>query len=454
MAGLVAAGLLLYGGPGFLPALVMVLAILLVSMGSGLALPGTVAVGAEVEHMRGRWFRLLVVLSAAALFAGSWEVFRGFGAHGATQAVGLALLVALPFHFGGAAFAAMLRLQAREQSPPGEVAAAAMAGGAGGLLLLGFILFPALSPTAILLVALVFVSSGALVHGWALDEMTRADQVSVRVGPAGRIRTERWVRGSPHTVRRALRENGRLRSLVSNDDGSPVLPEERVVTEGFGDWGSPGEPPRRILCIGMGAAVLGRHLQLRDPTAERILLDRDPDATLSLERAVFGDGTPGAPDTTGAPGPPDRRIILDPVTALAGPRPPLPRESADWILVDALALGATPEGVELPTGAFDHLHHILAPGGRVFIFPLGELPGSPTLLETLLDRTRTFPLRALYLGSSDGLPEVPPGRGAPRVPGSGGVRRALMVLGKGAPGDDAAWPERVAGFLRVSGTES
>ncbi|TVP75415.1 MAG: hypothetical protein EA352_08280 [Gemmatimonadales bacterium] len=459
MAGLVAAGLLLYGGPGFLPALVVILAILLVSLGSGLAFPGPLVPGTEVEQMRGRWFRLLVVLAAAALFAGSWEVFRGFGAHGVTQAVGLALLVALPFHFGGSALAAMARVHAGEGAPPSEVAAAALTGSAVGLVLLGYVLFPVLSPTAILLVALVFISSGALVHGWALDEMMRVDQVATRTGPAGRIRTERWVRGTPRTVRRALRENGRLRALVEDADGRPVLPEELAVVEAFSAWDGSPDAPRRILCMGMGAAVLGRYLQSLRPGSSRIVLDRDPEATRLLEEAVFGEGPGPAGDEEGGPDrppTPDRRVALNPVTALAGRIPPLPASSADWILVDALSLGATPEGTELPAGGFEHLRHLLAPGGRICVLPLGELQGSPALLETLLERARIFPLRALYVGgeasSGSGVPlQVPRGRGAPRLPGSGGVRRALLLLGDGPTEGDALWPERAAGFLRVSG---
>ncbi|TVP57398.1 MAG: hypothetical protein EA351_05700 [Gemmatimonadales bacterium] len=475
MLGEVAAGLLLYGGPGFLPALSVILAVLFLSLAVGVMTDDGARGGAAVENARRLWLSLLFSFSLAAVFAIGWEIFRGFGALGLSQGIGLAFLVALPFYFGGRMLGHLTGLPGTRGR--GRVAASALIGAAVGALVVGYLFFPNLSPTAVILLSLVAVSGGALVHGWALDEVFWVDGSERHVGSSGVIEIERWLRGNPRTAHRAVLENSRLRALVDRG-GEPVTAEERAilsfveaVLQPIADSPGPSDPtgasdltgpidsprtspvypevppaPTRILSVGLGAGVLGEAMRRRLGSGTHDVLASDAAGMrLILETLEGGEGEGGSKPL----GPP-RVIHLDPLVFLSQATAPFTSGAADWILVDLLTLPGAPAGASLPPGAFARLRAHLRPGGLLVLFPLIELPGGPDLTTSILGVDGVFRESSLYVGGRGESPtvELPEDRGYPRFPAPSGSRGAFLVAGDG-PGERWHWPESVHGFLRV-----
>lgn len=438
VAGNVAAGLLLYGGPGFLPSLSVVLATLLLALASGL-LAGSPGRGREaIDRMRRRWLFALLAFTCAAGFSAGWESFRGFGASGLTQGLGLAFLAALPLHAAGRVFGALARAPADGSRI--TVGAAALGGAAVGALALGFVLFPTLSPTAMVLLALVGVSGGALVHGWALDELVWVEELDAWDGPEGRTEVERWTRGSPRFVYVAVRENGRLRALW-DERKEAVLPEERAAEAAATAW---GPPPGRILALGIGAAVSGGRLAARFPDARLHVVDPDPER---VKRVLdhLRDGHAGEAESS----------PLQPALLLYGDAGPVAPEPADWLVLDTLSVVPAPPGFRFPPGAPERLRALLRPDGVLLALPLQEGRGDEGLLDRLHQVEPIFPNAALYLGPREGREalDLPPGGGFPRRPLPPGARAAFLVAGAGGR-LAAEWPEAVGGFLRVLGGKS
>ncbi len=454
MLGEVAAGLLLYGGPGFLPALSVILAVLFVSLAVGVMTDDGARGSAAVENARRLWLALLFSFSLAAVFAVGWEIFRGFGALGLSQGIGLAVLVALPFYFGGRMLGHLAGLPGTRGR--GRVAASALLGAAVGALVVGYLFFPNLSPTAVILLSLVAVSGGALVHGWALDEVFWVDRSERHVGRSGIIEVERWLRGNPRTAHRAILENSRLRALVDGR-GEPVTAEERAVLS-FAesvrrpvvdpvDSAAP-VPPEKILSVGLGAGVLGEAMRRRFGTATHDVLAADAAGMrLVLDELEGVEGVEG--EAGSHSNRPAKVIQLDPTVFLHQATSPFGSGPADWILVDLLSLPGAPAGADLPPGAFARLRDHLRPGGLLILFPLLELPGGPDLTTSVLEAGGVFRESSLYVGGREVVPsaDLPRDRGYPRLPAPAGSRGAFLVA-RDRPGDQP-WPESVEGFLRV-----
>jgi len=429
----VAAGLLLYGGPGFIPALAVILAVIFLSLGAGLAAPPPPGTGERmIEEARRRWLIALLSFTMAAAFAAGWEIFRGFGALGITQAVGLAVLAALPAYTGGRTLGMLAHLSGAEGSQ--GPAFPALAGAAAGALVLAYILFPALSPTAVILICLLAVSAGALVHGLALDEGVRVEPLTGWEGGDGRLEVERWIQASSRQIRVAVREDGRLR-VLRGSDGAPVLPEERAVEGDVLRWGA---APERVLALGLAAGVMGGRLAATPGGVELTIVDQAPGRLEQLLRALEW----GEVDSV-------RRLVADPGVFLQRGAGPLAPGGADWIVVDALALGATGASARIPPGGFLRLRELLSPNGTLVVLPLEEGEGAESLMERFHGAGRVFPRAALYLGPRGGeeVAGAPPSGGWPRFPLAPGARRGFLVAGK-SPGID--WPESVEGFLRVT----
>jgi hypothetical protein len=181
----VGAGLLLYGGPGMIPSLSILVATGAGALAVGLypshsaedaqspSAQGRPAESPSLETIRKRWLQLLVALVVAAVYAMAWSLGTGFGARAQSQAVGLAVLVALPALFVGQILQALVRTDgAAGPDAMLQVASSAVLGiGAGGLVL-GQILFRmGVLPATTLLGALVLVSGAALAHGQNLDRL-------------------------------------------------------------------------------------------------------------------------------------------------------------------------------------------------------------------------------------------------------------------------------------------
>jgi hypothetical protein len=239
VVGEVSVGLLLYGGPGFIPALSVILAVLFLALAAGVWSGRRGGEEDRVEEARRRWLMALVAVSVAALFSAGWEVFQGFGATALTQAVGLAVLAALPLYAGGAVLGHLVSAAGPGTSDPAGSASssgpAALAGAGVGVLAAGHLLFPTLSPTAILLLCLMIVSAAALLHGRVLDRGVSITPLGAREEDGRRVTVERWVRGRPPLLRTAILEGDRVRVLVG-EEGRAVYPDESMVEEALPLW--------------------------------------------------------------------------------------------------------------------------------------------------------------------------------------------------------------------------
>lgn len=446
LLGEVAAGLLLYGGPGFLPALSIILATLLAALAAGAV--GS-AGGSEkdgVDQVRQHWVLLLVATTVASGYALAWEAFGGFGAGALGQGLGLAVLAAVPYYLGGRVLAFLAALPGTRTR--GRVAATALGGAATGVLAVGYLLFPIFTPGSATLLALAAVAAGARFHGWALDDVPLLDEVHRHVGAGGVLELETWVHGRRGTVRFAVRENGRLRALLDRE-GVPVPPEDRAARELLLER-LESEPV--IVSVGLGAVLLVESLRSRHPGLVHRAFVREPDTTATLLERVDA--------VTGAAAAPDRSSDLRRIGAL-GPDG-LPESgvtgSADAVVVDSLGSAATPVTAHLQGSRLHALISLARPGGVLLFGPLFELPGGPSLPVRFLTGPGSPSGGMLWIGrrgDPGGDPLLPDGRAFPREPIVHSARRAfLTVPAAGAPDpsegvDGPEWPESVAGFLRV-----
>lgn len=461
VTGEVALGLLLYGGAGFIPALSVIVAVLFASVGLGIrvgagdGLPGGGRSGrgggdpdpeaawppleesaVRVDAVRRRWLFLLVAVSAAAIFAGLWEVFGGFGAGAAAQGAGLALLGALPMYAGGV----VLGVQAGTSGGAlrGGSGPPAFLGAAAGVAVAGHLFFPVLSPTAVLLFCLMSLSAAALVHGRALEREVSVAGVRIRSKGGRRVRVERWVRARPPMVRTALLEGGRIRVLIG-EAGEPVRAVEQVVEAGLTRWSS---GIRRALVLGGGGAGVASRLAARGE-AEVRLVDPDPALLVAIEEDLPLAGG-------------DLRTEVRPVAdLLVGEWAPFPEQPVDLILLewqDRLIGGRLDR---FPPRALERLRLALADDGILVLFPLAFDPerGEDGLLPLGRDVAARFARTSLYVARRSDEDDLPPGfseAGTP-APEERAERVAILVAGTegGAP-----WPERIGEFLKVPVAEA
>jgi len=432
----VAAGLLLYQGPGFLPALSVVLATSAGSLALGLASgAGTLRLRSPVEAVRRAWLLLLLAFTGAAFFSAGWEIFRGFGARSLAQGVGLALMVALPLYLGGRLLTLLdpRHCGTRAPGPP------ALVGAATGFVLLAHLFFPTLSPTAVILLCVVAVSGGALAHGWVLDEITQEDLFRVE-GEDLRVRRSRRVR--PPLDRLTVEAFTRVH-LERRGDGAPLLPVDVALEREL----LPSLlTPERVLALGW--RVIPATL-LAVPTTARILLPHPhPDGVRALLPLLAGPG---------AQVPAHLEVV-----------PPQGLEPADWVLVDAAVLE---DSLDPP---WPRLRRLVRPGGTLVIVGANEGRGGQGLLGPLrtagvhfggaaayigpmtapamMDSAMTDPARTDAAATVGAMPDGAPSGG---VGGGQGLandllrsgRREGMLVFSDLP--RPAWPERLGGLLLV-----
>ncbi len=162
-----AGGLLLYAGPGLLESLSVVLAVQAGSLAAGLLQGGGSDPEALDRSLRGRWHFVLVTLSLAAATAGAWSFLGGLSRVPGGQAVGLALLGAMPLFAGGSVLAGLCHVAAgkgRGAGPAIGCGAAFLLGAAAGFLLYGLLLVSVLRPPVALILCVAVAAAGAMVH--------------------------------------------------------------------------------------------------------------------------------------------------------------------------------------------------------------------------------------------------------------------------------------------------
>lgn len=148
-------GLLLFVSPGLLPALTVILAVVLGSLGLGLA---SRPVGrASRASTRWRWFLAVGSLLVAAVVALGWTFQDGSPEGLVARGLHLAGLVAFPLYALGACLATVVH----PRDGAGSGAAAAL-GGVAGVLAMGVVLVPRFEPVSVYLFCILCLSVAAL----------------------------------------------------------------------------------------------------------------------------------------------------------------------------------------------------------------------------------------------------------------------------------------------------
>jgi len=166
VSGYLAVGMLLFEDDGMFRALTVILAVELgaLALGLGSRIPRKADI---MRSLQLRWVFLLFSFVAAAAFALTWTLFRGFGGAPLTQGLGLALLGGLPFYAAGMLFLALARISA-ETYPGGALGGAAALGASTGVLFTGSVGITRVGAPALLLFLLMILSATSLVQAWVL----------------------------------------------------------------------------------------------------------------------------------------------------------------------------------------------------------------------------------------------------------------------------------------------
>jgi hypothetical protein len=169
-AGTVAVALLLYSGEGLLRSLTVIVGIELGAFGLGLGVSAPPREWSRaLESLRRRWLSALIAFLAAAGFALAWALYAGFGASPMTQALGLALLAALPLYACGRLLRGISTVRMLA-GLTGDGAVASL-GAAAGVLVTGLGALSGVGVPSFVLFLLVILSGAALLQGWVLESV-------------------------------------------------------------------------------------------------------------------------------------------------------------------------------------------------------------------------------------------------------------------------------------------
>ncbi len=161
-----AAGLMLYQGPGLLRATTLVLAMEAAAAGAGLLIATRVPREDVSRQLRRHLHLTLVSLGLAGILTSMWAYFGGLSVVRGGQAAALAILAALPLYLAGTVLGLVCRAGSRD-AEEGTVAVGgpALLGAATGFLIYGLFLIPRLAPPVLVLLCMAAVSAAALLHG-------------------------------------------------------------------------------------------------------------------------------------------------------------------------------------------------------------------------------------------------------------------------------------------------
>jgi hypothetical protein len=358
----VAIGLLLYGGPGFIRSLTMLLAAESAAFAAGLwSAPRE---GEDlIDRLRLRWLLCLVSFLVAAVFGTVWSL-EMLGQGRLAQGAGLAILAGLPLYAVGGVLggiSSVVRSDAeRRLSGPGPAAAA---GAAFGFVLTGVLLPRAPMPASLLVASLVMLSLGGMIFGGVLSARTEVGEVARRPVRSGDVRvlTRRRPADGLSTVE--LWEGSHVRRVLPLEGAQRVPWDVACVREVLPNL----DMPFRIVMIGGGASPAPQAIVREHPKATVEVLERTG-AVVELGRDHFATGlaiSRGDRLSVGAGN------IEDQISALA--------PVYDALVIDTSALTAIGGIAGLSAGAVDRLRSGLAPRGLIIWGPLPIEPGRPEI---------------------------------------------------------------------------
>ena len=410
----VAAGLLLYAGPGLMRSLTVILSVEALALALGvMTVPGPRP--DLVDSLRRRWLFCLLAFMGATLFSAFWSVAQAVGGSALGQGLGLALLAGLPMYALGGVLGAMAAVVATE--PGGSVGAiggSALLGGSLGFAATGASLPQVFTPASLLLVCLVLLSAGGLVYGSVLDARLRVHVRAKRPSPLGDVRVEDRHLLSQDSAARVLMEGDVVRSMVTLAEDQHES-WDQAVCRALRD---PVEPSGRVLFLGGGASSYPRALVREDATVLVDVAERSG-AVVELGKEHLDTGLQDAAD--------ERLSVMvgNVEDILAGSD-----TRCSSILLDTAAFGPVGGVASLSGAARAHIFRRLDPGG---VLALGPLPPDPG--------TWSFP---------EGWSEARYRRDHPHDVASLGISVPTEeVIWLGSPDGQHSWPHRVGSFTWV-----
>lgn len=354
----VAVAVLLYGGDGFIRSLTTILAVLGFAFAGGMWTAPTGGPGL-VDRLRRRWLLCLFAFLAAAVFGTAWSLFSGLGEERYGQALGLALLGALPLYasgtvIGGMSAAAATDIGHRLRGP----GAAAAAGAAIGVILTGILLPRAPMPASLLVACLMMLSLGGMVFGAVLGARTEVDVLARRPGPSDEVRVEERRGPDADAAMLELREGLHLRRHRSLDGVGQapwdVALMRALMPEEEAEW--------RVLLVGGGCSGVVRALLREHPLGTIDVLERSA-AAIELGREYF--------QTELTLGREERVSVVvgnldDRIAELV--------YGYHFVVLDTAALGPLGGLRGLSATSRESLFGLLTPGGIVATGPIGPEP--------------------------------------------------------------------------------
>ena len=410
----VAAGLLLYAGPGLLRSLTTILSVEALALALGvITVPGTRP--ELVDSLRRRWLFCLLAFMGATLFSAFWSVAQAVGGSALGQGLGLALLAGLPMYALGGVLGAMSAVAAAESGERvGAVGGSALLGSALGFAATGVSLPQVFTPASLLLVCLVLLSAGGLVYGSVLDARLRVHVRAKRPSPLGEVRVEDRHLLSRDSAARVLLEGDFVRSMVTLAEDQHESWEQAVCHA----LRSPVQNAGPVLFLGGGASPQPRTLVREDATVRVEVAERSG-AVLELGREHLDTGLHAAAD--------ERLVVL-----LGNLEDILAGEDGRYssILLDTAAFGPVGGVASMSVSARSRIFRRLDPGGVLALGPLRPEPG-----------TWTFP---------EGWSEARYRRGHLHDVGALGIAvPAEELIWAGSPDAQHPWPPTVGSFVRV-----
>ena len=354
----VALAVLLYGGDGFIRSLTTILAVLGFAFAGGLWTAPTGGPGL-VDRLRRRWLLCLFAFLAAAVFGTAWSLVSSLGEERYGQALGLALLGALPLYASGTVIGGMSAAAATDVGHrlrgPGPAAAA---GVAIGVVLTGILLPRAPMPASLLVACLMMLSLGGMVFGAVLGVRTEVDVRARRPGSSDEVRVEERRGPLADVAMLELREGRHLRRHRPLDGVGQapwdVALMRALMPEEEAEW--------RVLLVGGGCSSVVRALLREHPLATIDVVERTA-AAIELGREYFQTEL-----TLGR----DERVSVvvgnldDCIAELA--------YGYHFVVLDTAALGPLGGMRGLSANSRESLLGMLTPGGVVVAGPVGPEP--------------------------------------------------------------------------------
>jgi len=386
-------GVLLYEGPGFVRSLTVVLAAGGLSLAGGLwAAPRS---GPDtIDRLRRRWLFCLFAFLAAAAFGVVWSVPGILEEGRGTQALGLAILTALPLFACGTVLGGIAAIAAGRLGGL-RVGAAATFGAALGFVVTGVLLPRTPLPASLLLVCLVLLSLGGMVFGGVLGTLMEIHVREERPSALGVVRVEDRLSGMDGVATRVLLEGEHERCSVAAGEGE-VVPWDVAVARTM--MPAP-EMPWSVLAVGGGASTLARSVLVAHPAGAVHVLERC-EAVVDLGREHL--------ETELRVGESERvRVQVGNLEDLLRSV----RERYDLVLVDEAALAPLGGASGLSREARGRIVQAVAGEGALVWGPCAPMGGAPELAaewaRASYDRYSAGAAEAVLLMSRGGADRIP-----------------------------------------------